>query len=258
MKLRYGSTFTGYGGFDLAARWLGWKNVFQVEKEKYCKRLLKQNFTGPQLFDDIKKFDAKPFYGTIDIISGGDPCQPSSLQGKGRGKQDHRYLWPEYLRVVKEVYPAWIINENVPGSIFNGILDGKIRDLEAEGYTCWPPLLIPGAAVGTIHQRERVLLVAYAPGWRFEQLFITRIANKPGKRQLSGKPITPATIGIKAGHTSLRAILREANGTAERLAPSVRNGGIKAGGNGVVPQLVFGVMKEIDRITEAYINDHQL
>jgi len=258
MELNHGSTFTGYGGFDLAAQWLGWNNIFQVEKEKYCKRLLRQNFTGPQLFDDIKKFDATQFYGTIDIISGGDPCQPSSLQGKGRGKQDHRYLWPQYLRVIKEVFPAWLINENVPGSIFNGILDGKISDLENEGYTCWPPLLIPGAAVGTIHQRERVILVAYAPGWRFEQLFATRITNNAGKGQLprQSEPIT--TIGIKAGHTSLSEILRVADGTSERLAPSVRNGGIRAGGNGVVPQLVYGVMKEIDRITEAYINDHQL
>jgi DNA (cytosine-5)-methyltransferase 1 len=98
--------------------------------------LLQKHFPGAKLYGDIHEFDAKKYNGAVDIISGGDPCQPSSLQSKMLGKADHRYLWPQYLRIVKEVQPLWVVNENVPGSIFNGILDGKISDLEAEGYTC--------------------------------------------------------------------------------------------------------------------------
>lgn len=254
MKLKIGSLFSGYGGFELAGRWCGWKTIFQCEKNKYCRLLLKKNFRGPVIYNDINDFNAQKYDGTIHIICGGDPCQPSSLQGEQKGVQDHRYLWPPYLRIVNEVHPAWVINENVPGSIFNGILDGKISDLEAAGYTCWPPLLIPASATGTIHQRERVFLVAYADGRRFEQLFAAAITVNQGKRAVSRQSRSVTPIRLQAGHTSLSRILRAADGTTEGLSPRERNQGIQAGGNGVSPHVVYGIFKEIDRITEEYIN----
>lgn len=249
--------FSGYGGFDLAASWLGWRNMLQCENNTYCRALLRKHFPGAKLYNDIHDFDATKYDGTIDIISGGDPCQPSSLQGKGGGKSDPRYLWPQYLRIVKEGYPLWIVNENVPGSIFNGILDGKISDLEAAGYTCWPALRIPASATGAIHQRERVFLVAYAPGWRFEQFFVTRITNNQDKRKFSRKPQPVTPLRFKAGHTSLRTLLRSADGTAEKLAPAERNGGIRSGGNGVSPHVVYGIFSEIDRLTKEFLYEHQ-
>lgn len=162
--LRHGSLFSGIGGFDLAAALLGWTNVFQVEKDERCRRLLKQNFPNTTQYGAIEDFDGSEYCGTIDVLSGGDPCQPSSYSGPQLGTADERFLWPQYFRVAKAIRPKVCVNENVPGTITNGMLDQKIIDLESEGYTCWPPLCLPSAAFGADHQRYRVWLVAYADG----------------------------------------------------------------------------------------------
>lgn len=260
MNLKHGSLFTGYGGFDLAADWCGWATIFQCENNNFCRNLLRKNFAGRniELYNDIKKFNAEKFNGTVNVISGGDPCQPHSLMGRRKGTDDIRFLWPEYLRIIKEVQPLWAINENVRGSISNRVLDSKISDLEAEGYTCWPPLIIPAAATGAIHKRERVLLVSYANGRRWREIDQLSFGVKKDKREISGNSRLSYESGFTRWDTSISGLLREADGTAEKLAPSERNGGIKAGGNGVAPLVVYGIFKEIDRITEEYFNQfHQ-
>jgi len=158
--MRHGSLFTGIGGFDLAAECMGWENVFQVEKDKHCIERLWKRFSTVPKFDNIKTFDGKYFKHSIDILSGGDPCQPHSVAGLGKGTKDDRFLWPEMFRIAYEINVPWIVNENVSGSIANGVLDLKIDDLESIGYTC-QPYCIPAEAVGALHQRERVWLVAY-------------------------------------------------------------------------------------------------
>lgn len=163
--MRHGSLFSGIGGFDLAAQWMGWENVFQVEKDERCRRLLKQNFPGTIQYGAIEDFNGSEYAGGIDILSGGDPCQPSSYSGPQLGFDDARFLWPEYFRIVKAIRPKVCVNENVPGTITNGMLDRKIIDLESEGYTCWPPLCLPSGAFGADHLRYRVWLVAYSDGF---------------------------------------------------------------------------------------------
>lgn len=93
--MNHGSLFSGIGGFDLAALWCGWNNVFQVEIDPWCRKVLAKNFPHTERHTDIKQFDAKQYNGRIDIISGGFPCQPFSVAGKRRGKEDDRALWHE-------------------------------------------------------------------------------------------------------------------------------------------------------------------
>ncbi|MFC1924274.1 DNA cytosine methyltransferase [Chloroflexota bacterium] len=94
----------------------------------------------------------------ITLITGGFPCQPVSVAGKRRGKDDNRWLWPQMLRVIEETRPGWIVGENVAGLIRMGI-DDCISDLENIGYTC-QPYLIPACAVDAPHRRDRVFIVA--------------------------------------------------------------------------------------------------
>ena len=152
--------FSGIGGFSLAARWMGWETVQFVEIDKFCQQVLKKHWPNVPIHDDIKTFDGTKFRGTVDILTGGDPCQPHSVAGLGKGTKDMRFLWPEMFRIAREVNAAWLVNENVVGSLSNGVLDLKINDLESAGYSC-QPYNIPAEAVGALHQRERIWLVAY-------------------------------------------------------------------------------------------------
>lgn len=103
--MTHGSLFSGIGGFDLAARWMGWDNVFHVEKDKYARRILEHHFPETDSHEDIKEFDTSDYVGRVGLISGGFPCQPYSAAGERRGTADDRHLWPEMFRVVREISP---------------------------------------------------------------------------------------------------------------------------------------------------------
>lgn len=158
--MNHGSLFSGIGGFDLAAQWMGWKNVFQVEIDSYCQRVLQKNFPNVARYGDIKEFDGTKYRGAIDVISGGFPCQPFSRAGRQQGEEDNRYLWPEMLRVINEVKPKFVVGENVAG-IVNLALDEVCSSLEDSGYKI-EIFNIPACAVGADHIRERIWILAYS------------------------------------------------------------------------------------------------
>jgi DNA (cytosine-5)-methyltransferase 1 len=179
--MEYGSLFTGIGGFDLPAEWIGWNIVFHCEIDRQLREDLKTNWPNAINYGDIKTTDFTVHRGQIDILTGGDPCQPHSVAGLGKGKEDDRYLWPEMFRAIRECKPTWIINENVTGSISNGILDLKIDDLESEGYEA-QSYCVPAEAVGALHKRERVWLVAFNPNYRNEIRATGKIQSKSEKK----------------------------------------------------------------------------
>ena len=155
--------FEGIGGFSLAARWAGWHTPVMVEWNQYCQLVLNKNFPDATIFGDIRQFDGRPYAGQIDIITGGFPCQPYSTAGKRKGNDDDRALWPEMLRIIRDVAPAWVVGENVAGllSMDGGrVFSGILTDLENEGY-CTETYLIPAIGVGAPHERYRVWIVAY-------------------------------------------------------------------------------------------------
>lgn len=164
--MTHGSLFSGIGGFDLAADWIGWENVFNCEWEEFPRQVLKYHFPNAEQFGDIREFDASNYLGRVDIITGGFPCQPYSNAGKRKGKEDERHLWPEMLRIIREVRPRWIVGENVRGlCTWSGglVLEECCADLENEGYAV-QPFIIPACAKGAPHRRDRVWIVAYTDG----------------------------------------------------------------------------------------------
>jgi len=168
--MKHGSLFSGIGGFDLAATWMGWENVFECEKNVFCRRVLQYFWPGAELYEDIREFKGEKFKGKIDVLSGGFPCQPFSTSGKRRGTADDRYLWPEMYRVIGEVRPRWVVGENVHGLLSwkRGLVFDKVQaDLEAAGYET-RPFVLPAAGVGAPHRRDRVWIVAYAGELRWD------------------------------------------------------------------------------------------
>jgi DNA (cytosine-5)-methyltransferase 1 len=161
---RHGSLFSGIGGFDLAAEWMGWENVFHCEWNDFGKKVLKHYWPNSISYHDITKTDFSIHRGTIDILTGGFPCQPYSAAGKRLGKEDERHLWPEMLRAIREIQPRWIVGENVLGLVNwnRGMVFEEVQaNLEAEGYEV-QPYVLPAAAVNAPHRRDRVWFVAYA------------------------------------------------------------------------------------------------
>lgn len=188
-RLAHGSLFSGIGGAELAAHWAGYDNVFHCEINPFGRKVLDYWFPDSKSYDDVKKTDFKEWRGRVDVLTAGFPCQPFSSAGKRKGADDDRYLWPETLRVLREVLPTWFIGENVAGllsmveqrkvapmdkqaTLFDegdGLfhytatelytIERICRDLEASGYSV-QPFVIPACAVGAPHRRDRVWFVA--------------------------------------------------------------------------------------------------
>lgn len=187
--MTHASLFSGIGGFDLAAEWMGWHNAFHCEINEFCTKILNYHFQDAEHYTDITRTDFSKWRGRIDVLSGGFPCQPFSLAGQRKGADDNRYLWPQMLRVIREIRPTWVVGENVAGiltmvqpgaevevggqaSLFGEdyrkrvlhrqeyVIETICRDLEREGYAV-QPLLIPACAVGAPHRRDRIWFIAH-------------------------------------------------------------------------------------------------
>lgn len=242
--MRHASLFTGIGGFDLAAQWMGWDNVFQVEIDSFCQKVLEKNFPNVKRYGDIKDFDGTKYRGAIDVLSGGFPCQPFSVAGKRKGKNDDRYLWPEMLRVIKQVRPSFIVGENVTG-IIGMALEQVLTEVEVEGYYT-ETFIIPACAVNAPHRRDRIWIIAYTVEfgrWQKEEtgLAMDRQLLLPEQREES-------------------TIRREAHFSPPWLQVADAFCGVVHGlprrvdrtrpiGNAIVPQVAYEIFKAIETIS---------
>ena len=162
-SLTHLSLFSGIGGIDLAAEWAGFETVGQCEWADYQIKVLEKHWPNVARWRDIRMLTKESFYEktghrTVDLISGGFPCQPFSVAGRQRGREDERFLWPEMLRVIKDLEPTWVIGENVPGVI--RIAGRQIcEELESSGYDA-AVFNFEAAAIGAAHRRARVFFVA--------------------------------------------------------------------------------------------------
>ena len=151
--------FSGIGGFALACRWAGIETIAFCEIEKYAQRVLRKNFPGIRIFEDVRQFPATEFRKPF-LLTGGYPCQPFSQAGKRRGAEDDRHLWPSMFGIIRTSRPTWVLAENVAGHVTLG-LDEVLADLESEGYAV-QPLIVPACAVDAPHRRDRVWILGNA------------------------------------------------------------------------------------------------
>lgn len=166
--MTHGSLFSGIGGFDLAAEWMGWENIFHCEWNEFGQKVLKYYWPDATSYTDITKTDFSIHRGTIDILTGGFPCQPFSQAGLRKGKEDERHLWPEMLRAIREIQPRYVVGENVPGLVnwSKGLVFEQVHtDLEAAGYEV-QSFILPACGTDAPHKRERVWFLANATSSR--------------------------------------------------------------------------------------------
>lgn len=265
--------FSGIGGFALAAKrvWGSSHNIVSFcEIDKYCQKVLRKHWSNIPICKDIKELKIETINShtdeksksngtinakderrldesgnrlekkddSIDLITGGFPCQPFSVAGKQRGAKDDRYLWPEMVRVIKEFKPRWIVGENVTG-IVKMELDNCISDLESEGYIS-QAIIIPACAVDARHRRDRVWIIAHFDGLR-SQRSIEKDDSKMWKKS-NKRPI-----GLCSGKWTWSPepeVGRVANGIPNRVDR------LKGLGNAIVPQVaevIFHYIKLVDR-----------
>ena len=200
--------------------------------------------------------------GAIDIIYGGFPCQPFSVAGNKKGKDDERYLWPEFSRLVGEIKPRWVVAENVPG-ILRIAADDVCSDLEHQGYEVgiWD---FEAASVGAKHRRERIFFVAHAGCSLRQRVSETRDLREPHETrnayaaERSGSSYVPDSISsrcqtnisrrLQAAHSSFGLCGRwESEPGMDRVAHGIPNrvDRIRALGNAVVPQQAYPIFKAI-------------
>ena len=259
--MRHGSLFSGIGGFDLASEWMGWENVFHCEWNPFGQKVLEYYWPNAITYHDITKTDFTIHRGRIDILTGGFPCQPYSSAGKRLGKEDERHLWPEMLRAIREIQPTWVVGENVRGlTNWNGglVFDEVQAELEAQGYEV-TPFLLPACAVNAPHRRDRIWFIAFNASysnsigqireWEQRGIDKQRKGRKKQFRQLGNNEFNrwekfPTEAPICNGDDGLSDRL-------DRITFSKwRNESIKAGGNAIVPQVVYQIFKAIEKYNE--------
>jgi len=157
--------FSGIGGFSLGLESAGLvKTVAFCDYEKFCQKVLNKHWPHVPIYGDVKELTHERLkadgINSIDIITGGYPCQPFSVAGSQKGEQDPRHVWPEMFRLIQELRPSFVIGENVSGHIKLG-LDTVLENLESEGYST-RTFSISAASVGANHKRERVWTLAYS------------------------------------------------------------------------------------------------
>lgn len=225
--MRHLDLFSGIGGFALAAKMVGGiETVAFCEIDTWARRVLSKNFPAVPIHDDVKTLDPSK-YGTIDIITGGYPCQPFSLAGKRKGTDDYRHLWPEVRRITAEARPRWLLCENVIGHITMG-LDQVLDDLESLGYTCAPPVVLPACAVGNWHRRDRVWIIAHYSRQHLQepQMVDTetllpelgRVTDAPRLRVAEWEADQPSMVGVAHGIPNW---MDRARGTGNAIVPQI-------------------------------------
>lgn len=272
--MTHASLFSGVGGFDLAAEWAGWTNVFNCEIDPFCRKVLKFHFPNALQYEDIRTTDFTVWRDRIDVLTGGFPCQPFSVAGKRKGTGDDRYLWPEMLGAVREIRPRWIVGENVPGIVdwSEGLVFEQVcSDMENEGYEV-QPFVLPACGVNAPHKRNRIWFVAHRADSGSEDMCqredglhafgvyahaygigLREWANEPESVEAQGQCIPDGYAERRipgwSGFPTQSPVCRRDDGFPGGLDgitfPSWCRESVKAYGNAIVPQVALRIFETI-------------
>lgn len=266
------SLFTGYGGADIAGEWAGMRTVAMCERDEFAQRILKQNYPGIKIYDDV--FDITK--GRLDedkipapsIITAGSPCQSVSSIGCRRGESDARNLFGKTIEIIDEIRPRWAIIENVANLEYMG-LPKVLLQLERAGYIRPQAFFIPAYACNAVHERYRVFIVGFNSrfnGGRYSYL------DKSGKieRDISPDSVSPRwspnvseqtrwaanapRIAFNEGRLDKPPVCRVVPGLKARISETEK-AAIKAAGNGIVPQQIYPLMRYIKYIDDIILAD---
>lgn len=250
--MNHASLFTGIAGFDLAAQWMGWENVFHCEIEKYKRDRLKINFPNTISYADIKTTDFRKHRGLVDVLSGGFPCQDASIaKSDGRGQKgisgERTGLIFQMFRAIDEIRPKVIVAENVSnilringGKDFSRILYELSRmGYNAEWRTCY------ASEVGAPHKRKRLYMVIYPDSFRLQKgetffpVMDEKVTPNPWHVARTVVPI------IRSGSWSSEPpVLCVDDGVSRKLVREQLHGY----GNAIVPQIAHEIFKSISTL----------
>lgn len=265
-KLKVLDLFSGLGGISHGLHMTGgFETVAFCEIDKHCHKVLQKNFPGVHIFTDIRTLTKKELGeavstdNKIDVICGGFPCQDLSVGGKKKGliNGERSKLWFEYLRLIGEIKPRWVIIENVDRLVTNG-LETVLEGLSKEGYSCeWH--IIQATHVGLPHRRERCYIIANSSSvGLYEHTWQERLIQANQKREIAtaysqGQECEPKSFEVctllssrdfdlfrssnPSIATALSSIHRTTNGIHTKLDEDRRKQRIKQLGNSVIPQI---------------------
>jgi len=261
--MNVGSLFSGIGGLELGLEQTGhFKVKWQVEIDPFANEILKKHWPDVKRFSDVREFHPTGEDMVVDLICGGFPCVdvsnaktaqeggPQGLKGAQSG------LWFQYLRVVREARPRWVLVENVGALSIRG-LGTVLWGLASEGYDAeWAT--ISAASLGASHLRKR--------------LFIVARVQDPDRKGLEG-PIGQILAQPRAWRqdaNAARSAWRDAEPAVGRVAdglpkgvdgtgkpgnrkyPKHTKGRLKALGNAVVPAIARFIGDRIFQADHAY------
>lgn len=226
--------FSGIGGMALGFERAGIQTSAFCEIDSFSKKVLKKHWPEVPQYEDVRALTASRLAADgirCDILCGGFPCQPYSVAGLGRGAADSRDLLPEFLRLVREIKPAWVVGENTEGFVGRG-LDACVDALEAQGYALWCAS-IPACVVGLSSMERHLWIVATTSSERlerFRKISLSRLER--GTRQFQGSHPR----GLDLWHLSAARVCR----VGERIPNRVDR--LKSLGNAVDPRVpeMFG------------------
>ena len=258
--------FSGIGGFALACRWAGIETIAFCEIEKYAQRVLRKNFPGIRIFEDVRQFSTTEFREPF-LLTGGYPCQPFSQAGKRRGAEDDRHLWPSMFGIIRTSRPTWILAENVAGHVTLG-LDQVLADLEGEDYAV-QPIIVPACAVDAPHRRDRVWILGNSkkrsgnergrgcnenrelqisePRNASREIAFTNSDNARRVKQWRTKSIQSELVAAECGNrwSAEPNVGRVAHGIPRRVDR------LRGLGNAIVPQVAYEIIKAMIEADES-------
>lgn len=273
--MRHGSLFSGIGGFDLAAQWMGWENVFHCEIDKYNRGILKKNFPTSKSIKDVRdiyrfSFEMDDLYGDgevlfckrhnkdfsdcecigcsqfddeigrIDILTGGFPCvditSAKNAKEKPKGLEGQQSgLWTEYKRIISHLRPRFVVVENSSNLNIRGMYR-IVGDFAELRYDCfW--FTLPASIIGAPHRRKRTFIISNSNEQGLEGDVCQKLAGEVKRR-------FDSNIARSTWWDTEPRLDRVVNGLSERMDKKRER--LNGLGNAVVPQVAFEIFKAIE------------